>query len=91
MTIAIGVEESHKTVGFGAGDLDLDLAETRVELIGIDLLVSIEGVEVSESSSETSDCLCTAGNELLSYSLEDYKQEECQGLACIRDFCNARK
>ena len=73
MTITVGVEEGHEGVGLGAGNLDLDLAETRVELLGVDLVVSIERVEVSESSSETSDSLGTARLDLSSNSLENYR------------------
>ena len=42
MTIAIGVEKAHKSVGFGAGNADLDLTEARVEFFGIDLVVAVE-------------------------------------------------
>ena len=73
VTITVGVEEGHEGVGLGAGNLDLDLAETRVELLGVDLVVAIEGVEVSESSSETSDSLGTARLDLSSNSLENYR------------------
>ena len=72
MTIAIGVEETHECVGFGTGDTDLDLAEARIELFGIDLVVAVEGVKVSEGPAETSDCLGTTGMNLCTYSLENY-------------------
>ena len=76
MAITICVEKGHKGVGFGARNLDLDLAEARVELLSVDLVVSIEGVEVPEGSSETSDSLGTTGLNLLSDSVENCKQEE---------------
>lgn len=60
MTITVSVEEGHDSVALVAGDADTDLAETRVELVGIDLVVSVEGVEISESSSETADGLGTS-------------------------------
>lgn len=69
--IAVGVEETHKLVGLGAGDADLDLAKAGVELVSIDLVVAVEGVEVSESSAEASDGLGTTGLDLLANSLED--------------------
>ena len=71
ITIAVSVEEGHELGGFGAGDLDLDLAKSGVELISIDLVVSVEGVEVSEGSSEASDGLGTSGLDLSTNSLED--------------------
>ena len=71
VTIAIGVEEGHECVSFGAGDSDLDFAETRVELLSVDLVVTIEGVEVPEGSSETSDSLGTTGLNLRSDSFEN--------------------
>ena len=74
MTIAIGVEEGHECVSFSARDSHLDLAEARVELLSVDLVVSIEGVEVPEGSSETSDSLGTAGLDLCAYSLENYRR-----------------
>ena len=71
MTITVGIEEAHELVGLGAGDLDLDLAQTGVELLGVDLVVAIERVEVSEGSSETSDGLGAASMDLSSNSLEN--------------------
>ena len=71
MTIAIGVEKAHESAGFGTGDADLDLAESRVELSGIDLVVSIETVEVTESSSKTTDSLGTSSLDLGSDALEN--------------------
>lgn len=71
VTIIIGVEETHELVGFGSGDLDLDLAKTRVELVGVDLVVAIEGVEVSEGTSETSDGLGSTRFDLLLDSLKN--------------------
>ena len=75
MTITVSVEEGHEPVGLIAGNLDLDLAETRVELFGVDLVVSIEGVEVSEGTSETSDGLGSTSLDLSSNSLENYKKK----------------
>ena len=57
--------------GLSLGNLDLDLAESRVELSGIDLVVSIETVEVTESSSETTDSLGTSSLDLGSDALEN--------------------
>jgi len=61
-------------VGLGAGDLELDLAESTVELVAVDLVVSIEGVEVSEGSSETTDGLGTSGLDLGTDFLESYNR-----------------
>ena len=72
MAITICVEKGHKGVGFGARYLDLDLAEARVELLGVNLVVSIERVEVSEGSSETSDRLGTTSLNLISNSFQNY-------------------
>ncbi len=57
MTITVGVEKLHNSSSLSLSDLELDLAESTVELFGVDLVVSVEGVEVSESSSETTDSL----------------------------------
>ena len=73
MTIAIGVEEGHECVSFSARDSNLDLAEARVELFGVDLVVSVEGIEVPESSAETSNSLCTTGFDLCANSFENYR------------------
>ena len=70
-TITIGVEEAHEGAGFVTGDADLDFTETRVELLSINLVVAVERVEVSESSSETSDGLGTASFDLCFNSLEN--------------------
>ena len=72
MTIAIGVEKAHESAGFGTGDADLDLAEAGVEFFGIDLVVAVEGVKVSEGPAETSDSLSSTGLNLCTYSLENY-------------------
>jgi hypothetical protein len=61
-------------VGLGAGDLELDLAESTVELVAVDLVVSIEGVEVSEGSAETTDGLGTSGLDLGTDFLESYNR-----------------
>lgn len=79
MAIVVAVEEAHKLVGLVTSDSDLDLAETGVELVSVDLLVSVEGVEVSESSSETSNGLGTTGVDLVSNSLENYRRQGKQG------------
>lgn len=71
LTITVGIEEGHELVGLGAGNADLDLAKARVELFGIDLVVAVEGVEVSEGSAEASDGLGTTGLDLFTNSLED--------------------
>ena len=72
VTIAIGIEKAHESISFVAADTDLDLTETRVELLSVDLVVSIERVEISEGSSETSDGLSTTGLNLSSNSFENY-------------------
>ena len=74
MTITVGVEKSHESLGFLTGDSDLDFAQARVELLSIDLVVTVERVEVSEGSSETSDGLGTASLDLFSDSLENYSE-----------------
>ena len=76
VTIAIGVEEGHECVSFSARDSNLDLAEARVELLGVNLVVSIERIEVSEGSSETSDGLSTTGLNLSSNFLENYSNRK---------------
>ena len=76
MTITIRVEKSHEGVGFVTGDADLDLAEAGVELLGVDLVVAVEGVEVSEGSAKTSDGLSTTSLDLFSNSLENYRKDE---------------
>ena len=75
VTITIGVEESHESVSFVTGDSDLDLAEARPELLSVDLVVTIEGVEVSEGSAEGTDGLSTTGLDLLTDSSEDYNRD----------------
>ena len=75
MTITVSIEEGHEGVGFGTGDLDLDLAEAGVELLGVNLVVAVEGVEVSEGSAETSDGLSTTCLDLGSNSVENYSQK----------------
>ena len=71
-TITIGVEELREGAGFVTADADLDFTETRVELLGVDLVVAVEGIEVSESSSKTSDGFSTTRFDLLSYSFKNY-------------------
>ena len=75
MTIAVSVEESHKSVSLVTGNLDLDLTEARVELLRVDLVVAIKGVEVSEGSAEATDGLSTTGLDLLTDSSENYKKK----------------
>lgn len=70
MTITVGVEEGHEGVGLVLGDANADLAESRVELLGVDLVVSVERVEVSEGSAETSDGLGTSSLNLSPNLLE---------------------
>ena len=60
VTVAVGVEKTHDSIGLIAADADLDLAEARVELVAVNLLVAVEGVEVSEGSAETADGLGTS-------------------------------
>ena len=76
VTITIGIEKAHKSVGFIARNADLDLTEAGVELLSVDLVVSIERVEVSEGSSETSDGLSTTGLNLSSNSFENYSNRK---------------
>lgn len=84
VTIAVGVEKSHEGGGLGAGDVaDADLAETRPELLSVDLVVSIERVEVTEGSSETSDGLSTSGLDLRSDSLKDCKHKQRLTVQCV--------
>ena len=76
MTITVGVEKSHDSVALISADADLNLTETRVELLGVNLVVSVEGVEVSESSSETTDGLGTSRLDLGTNVLKNYSQDE---------------
>ncbi len=62
-------------IGVGSGDLDLDLAKSRVELLLVDLLVSVETVEVSEGSSKSADGLGTSGLDLSSNLLKNYNNQ----------------
>lgn len=73
VTIIVSVEEFHDSVGLVTGDSDSDLAETRVEFIRVNLMVSVERVEVSEGSSKTSDRLSTSGHDLSFNLLKDYR------------------
>ena len=73
MTIAVSVEEAHERGSLGTGNLNLDLAESRVELFGVDLVVAVEGIEVPEGSAETSNSLCTTGFDLCANSFENYR------------------
>jgi hypothetical protein len=75
VTITIGVEECHQRVGLITGDADLDLTKSGIELVGVNLSVAIERVEVSEGSSETSNGLSTSGGDLSSYSFENYSSK----------------
>ena len=58
-------------VGFGLGYLDLDLSESTEELLGVDFLISIETVEVSEDSSQASDGFSSSCVDLGSHLLEN--------------------
>jgi len=73
VTIIVSVEEAHDCVGLVTADADSDLTETRVEFISVNFVVSIERVEVSECSSETSDRLSTSGLDLSFNILKDYR------------------
>ena len=73
MTIAVSVEEAHERRSLSTANLNLDLAETRVEFFGVDLVVAVEGIEVPEGSAETSNGLCTTGFDLLPNSFENYR------------------
>ena len=76
VTIAVSIEKAHESIGFVAGYTDLNLTKTRVELLGVNLVVTIERVEVSEGSSETSDGLSTTGLNLSSNFLENYSNRK---------------
>lgn len=71
VTVAVCVEEGHQGVGLFTGDTDLDFAKAGVELLLVNLVVSVEGIEVPESSAETTDCLSTSGVDLSPNPLED--------------------
>ena len=73
MTIAISVEKAHELISLITGNSNLNLAESRVELFGVDLVVAVEGIEVPEGSAETSDGLCTTGFDLFPDSFENYR------------------
>lgn len=70
-TVAVCVEEGHQGVGLLTGDADLDFAEAGVELFLVNLVVSIEGIEVPESSAEAADGLSTSGMDLSPNPLKD--------------------
>ena len=80
--VTVGVEETHERVSLSAGHLDLNLAETGVEFLLVDLVVAIEGVEVPESSSEAADGLSTASVDLLLNSLENCIKSQIRRLFC---------
>ena len=56
---------------FCLSNIDLNLLETTKEFLGINLVVSIETVEVSEDSSQSSDGLGTSGVDLSSHLLKN--------------------
>lgn len=60
-------------ISFSLGYSDSILLETNEELLGIDLSVSIVGVEESEGSAKTSDAGSTSGGKLLLKSVENYR------------------
>ena len=74
-TVTVGVEKGHEGVSLLPADADLDLAEAAVELLTVDLVVAIEGVEVAESTAEATDGLSTAGLDLSANLLENYSKE----------------
>ena len=57
----------------GLGNSDTDFAKSRVELSLVNLLVSIKGVEVTESSGESTDSFSTSSSDLGSDLVEDYR------------------
>ena len=71
VTVAVGIEESHELVSLGTADADLDLTEAAPELLPVDLVVAVEGVEVAESTAEATDGLSTASLDLGTNSLEN--------------------
>ena len=71
VTVTVGVEKGHEGVSLILADADLDLAEAAVELLTVDLVVAIEGVEVAESTAEATDGLSTAGLDLSANLLEN--------------------
>lgn len=72
--ISVGVEEGHQGVSLLAADSDLDLAQARVELVAVDLVVAVEGVEVSESPAETANRLRASGLDLSPDALQNCTQ-----------------
>ena len=88
MTITVGVEEAHESVALITGDADLDLTKSTVELFGVNLVVAVERIEVSEGSSETSNGLSASGGDLSSYSFENYSSDVSRLLAVI--ICRAQ-
>ena len=71
MTITVSVEKLKEGISLGLRELNTNILETSVELTGIALSVSVNRVEVSEDSSETSDGLGTSGIELGSEFVEN--------------------
>ena len=72
VAITVGIEEGHELLSLLLADADLDLAKAAPELLLVDLVVSIEGVEVAESTAEATDGLSTAGLDLGTNLLENY-------------------
>ncbi len=59
-------------INFSLGDLNTVLLEANEELLGLDLAVTIVGVEGSEGSAEAAHGCGTSLVELGSHSVQDY-------------------
>ena len=74
VTVAVGIEESHEGVSLGTGDLELDLTEAAIEFVTVNLVVTIERVEVAEGTAEATDGLSTASLDLSANAFENYNK-----------------
>ena len=59
---------------FGLGDVATDVLESSEEFVGVALSVTINRVEVSEGSSESSDGVGTSSMELSAHLVENYRR-----------------
>ena len=69
--VAVDVEHAQECVGLFLGHVDLDLAEAGEELLRVDLVVAVEGVEVAEGPAEAADRLRATRLKLLLDLVED--------------------
>ena len=96
VSVSVGVQELHQFLnhglapnlnsysGLGFCNVDLDLSQSTEELLGVDLLVSVEGVEVPEDSAQATDGLGSSSLDLGSHLLENLTFTKREGSAKSR-------